>query len=152
MTHERRSGCHQHTVLVDAVQFVETPQCKIPAPVWFDRVDGVYSRLPHSLYFSRAFGLVFRGVFADRKTGRSIWRATCGQNKLQGEMIKSASEIVDGVTGDCNCLGRNIPNAPDIVNALSRCQIIPSQDFIWAGIEEGPDLRIEITDVLFGPF
>ena len=58
----RVSDCDQQAVLVDVVKFVEQPQRVVPPFVWFDRVDCVYSILPHALYFSRTFGFVFRGT------------------------------------------------------------------------------------------
>jgi hypothetical protein len=56
-----RAGRKQQAVLVDTVKLVEFPKRVVSSVVWFDRVYGIYSVLPHALCMSVFTRLVFRG-------------------------------------------------------------------------------------------
>jgi hypothetical protein len=67
-------------------------------------------------------------------------------------MVKGAHEILDGVTSkQWQRIGRRF-DARYIIDQLARIRIMLGGDFIGVRVKESPNLAIEISDVLFGPF
>ena len=150
----RVSDCNQQAVLVDVVKFVEQPERVVPTFVWFDRVDCVYGILPHALYFSRAFGFVFRGTFKNRERCPKRGFLASNQDKLMGQVVQRTSEIVQSVAGDCRKRRRSLRKINDVKRKLSRLRIALASDYIWLGEakSESIDYGRQVVDVLFGPF
>ncbi len=67
-------------------------------------------------------------------------------------MVESAPEIMYGVSGDCRERTGAILNLAYVINQLSRLRLALGPDFVWIGAVEGPNLTLQIRDVLFGPF
>ena len=97
----RRASGKQQAVLVDTVKLMDLPDRVIPSFVWFDRVDRVFSRLPHALYFStEERRCVFVGVLRNGEASLrsdSVAPAFLG-NEMAGEMVKGTSEILENVS------------------------------------------------------
>lgn len=135
------------------------PQRVIPTFVWFDQIDIVYGILPHAFYISSSLGRVGRGVFVDWKAGLSPdggTRAT-EEEELIRQMIQCRPSIVKHISSKKTDAIRDIPDACDIIDQLSRLRIALGSDGIWAciadrtGQEKSRDLSFQITEVLFGP-
>jgi hypothetical protein len=141
-------------VFIDIVKSVEDPERVIPSLVWFDRVDRVYGTLPHALYFSGSFSFVYRGIVNNRKVDvleRPL--PVCShKDQMISQMVQGAPEILENVTNNGGYSDRNIADAGQIINELSRLRIALGPDYIWLGIKEGSDPAFQVTDVLFGPF
>ncbi len=153
---QRRNGGNQQAVFVEVVKRMEPPENFIPTFVWFDRMDSVYGILPHSLYFSNHAGFVFRGVIKNREINMPSVPAASptGTNleKLEGHMVKGASEVLQNITDDCADGRKNVFNADEVIGVLSRLWVALGFDYIWIGGKEGFTRDIQIIDVLFGPF
>lgn len=142
-------------VFVDVVKLVEMPERVIPTLVWFGRVDRIYSILPHSLYFSRTFGSVFRGVIRNREADVARWTALRNPRptpeKLIGQVIEGTSEILQNVASDSSDSLRDLLDANHTIDQLSRLRIALSSDEVWVGSKKGSEFNLQIADVLFGP-
>lgn len=150
----RVSHCDQQAVLVDVVKFVEQPERVVPTFVWFDRVDYVYSILPHALYFSSASGFVYRGTVKNRERCPKRGIFASNQDQLMGQVVQRTSEIVQSVAGDCRKRRRSLWKIIDVKRKLARLRIALASDYIWLG-EAKPeciDFGLQVVDVLFGPF
>ncbi len=152
MAGDAHSSSNEHAMFVNDIQFVKPPQIKPYAFVWFDLIEKFYSLFPNSLYFSRRSGFVLRGVFKDRKHGLGIWRVSFGEHKLPNQMVKRTSEVVDCVSCDARNLGNYGSDSGDIVTALSGLRVVLGHDFIGITLKEGVDGKIQLLDVLSGPF
>jgi hypothetical protein len=99
-------------VLVDVVKSVQNPEIvPLPSLVWFNRVDRVNGILPHTLYFSRSRGFVFRGLTGNRKASfvaESMGTFGADKVELLGKMVEGGSEILDRIPenrGDYSGIG-----------------------------------------------
>ncbi|HEY4905048.1 MAG TPA: hypothetical protein VIH89_16355 [Candidatus Sulfotelmatobacter sp.] len=151
---ERRSYRNQKTVLVDVVQLVESPERVVSSLVWFDCVDSVYSILPHSLYFSSSSGFIFRGIIKDRKVNvPGIANSpSANHEELISQVVESTSEIVENVPGDHGDFDWNGFGPEDVVNELSHLRITLGANFVGVSSVEGQNGRLQLSDVLVGPF
>ena len=125
----------EEAMFVDIVQPMELPEdMACTTSVWFDSVDGIYSILPHSLYFSGTFGFVFRGRLADGKvsTGERSWLSRADSHQMVGEMVKHTTEVLKGIASD---QGNNRGNV------LSHCEIVAALPFISIILEQNRALR-----------
>jgi hypothetical protein len=148
----------QVAVLAEIVQLVKNPEfVPFPTFVRFDSEQGIYDRLRHSLYFSLAFGFVFRGVRSVLGNGEvnmaSVAAGSSFDKQSISQMIQDRDHISDGIGGNLrNEVGRHVYDMRYIIDQFSRVRIILGSDLIWAGIQKGVDCGIQIQDVLFGPF
>ena len=127
----------------------------IPTLIRLDRVDGIYSRRPRSLYFSHLAGFVLREGVSDGKVdapriGRLV--SSGDADKLIGEVVEGAYQTLNHIAGDQGYHGRNWLDSAEIVDRLSRLHVSLGQDFIWVGRVERDDFGLQVLDVLFGPF
>lgn len=151
---ECRPYGNQQTVLIDAVESVEPPKGVIPSLVWFDRIDSVYGILPHSMYFSVHSGLIFRGVIKDRKVNVTGVGDVSSPDPEQpiGQVVEGASEVLQDVPGDTGNLKRDGLNVNEVIDQLTRLRITLGRDFIGVGCLKGEDCRLQLLDMLVGPF
>jgi len=150
-----RTHGNQKTMLIDTIKLVETPERVVPSTVWFGSVDSIYCVLPYSLYYSIAKGWVTRGVPGNgvTDTSRIGWGTTDSENdELVSQVVQGTPEILEGIARDCGDDDRNRLEIGDVINQLSRLRIALGGDLIWPGIMEDSDCRLNITDVLLGPF
>ena len=156
---ESNSGAHvgspcneQEVVLVDVVQAMNLPKEVIPTRIRLGRVDEVYRRLAYSLYFSRRVGLVILGTLIDREGGLNSDLVPISHDQLASQVVQSGSQVLDRISGDKGQLQRSVNGLDDVVDQVTRFRIALGPDFVWFGIQKGPDCPVEIDDVLFGPF
>src|SRR5712692_4447155 len=150
-----RPDGEQQAMFVNFAKAVEMPEdFACPTSVWFDIAYSVYSVLPHSLYFSRRHGFVFRGVLENGEVyiAKRPERFLADTNQMIGQMVKGAPKILDGVPSDEGKLLRDILSAGEIVEVISHVRITINRNFICARLVEGIPSRFQIEDVLFGPF
>jgi hypothetical protein len=86
-----------------------------------------------------------RGVF-------DLGLPTVGKDELPCEMVKSGSKIMDGIANDDTKTSSGLLDKLDPKNAISAMRMIVGDNSIVVTLKEGAALRMEITDVLFGPF
>ncbi len=150
---ERGADKNQKAVLVDIVEFLEDPKSvSVPTVVRLDRIDDFYRVWPRTLYLSSSLGYVFRGTVKDRKgDGFDIPQAASSNPKLHGDVVQSASQIVDGVADNEPYGVRDIGNLLHKVKGGVLFQVVLGADFVWIGTPEGRNGSIKISDVLVGP-
>lgn len=155
-TMQARNGCDYHSMLVDIVKSVETPEHIIPTLVRFGSVDGIYRHLRHSLYLSTLVGFVSRGILRDWEgsTPKDLFvDCSVNQSELVGQVIQRRPEIEQDISGDREDARRSVPNAREIIDRSIRPLCIRlSDDSIRIGVQEGSDFGLQINEVLFGPF
>ena len=145
--------CNQHSMLVPIVKFPKFPEQIVSTLVWFDRIDALYSLLPHSLYFSSKLGRhVFRGRIRDGEGCNSGWGLPVRQDELVSEVVESTPQVLENIASDRENPRRNIADLGHIKRALSRLNIILEPNFIGVGFEESIEDDVQIVEVLFGPF
>jgi hypothetical protein len=141
-------------VFVWIAQLFQLPEyVPLPALIRLGCVDCVYNGLPNALYLSSSRGLVIRGAPSDREVHLPIRlrAASVKNNELVGQMVERASEILDYVGGNgCQCVGNRI-DFSNVINALTGLRVFLSSDTVGVGIMKGPNAKIKILDVLFGP-
>jgi hypothetical protein len=69
-----------------------------------------------------------------------------------GQMVESASEIVDCIPNNEREIRGNLFEAGEIKAALSRVQIILGRNGVFAFVKESVPCGLCIEDVLLGPF
>jgi len=140
-------------VLVDNVQFVDSPKNCVPAVVWFQAIDQFYRFWPDALYFSCPHGFVSSFILRNRKShscgglrvGRSDRQSIC-------QVIESTSEIVDYVASDGEhreIVDREIFSPVDYMSEL---RVLISETKIFALVPRSLQNFLEVTEILFGPF
>ena len=88
-------------MFVGNVQIMENPESRsLCTLIWFASVNCIDSTLRYPFYFSSNSGRVFLGVIKDGKSGLFGRGRAVEENKLIGEVVKSASEIVDNISND----------------------------------------------------
>lgn len=95
----------QAVMLVGNVQFVEHPKIvSLPVFVGFGPLDFTLGRLRHSLDSSSKRVFINFGALKDRKTGLIRDGLVLSEHELTGQMIQSASQVVNGIP----CVGTNV--------------------------------------------
>jgi hypothetical protein len=143
-------------VLLNAVKCLNTPEQVIASLVWFERVDRFERIVRRSLHLSALKGFVVLGSAVSnwKVDGPRLWRIVprVGADQLIGEMVEAAHQILDDVPGNQGeTIGGGLDRA-DVINQLARLRITLGPNFIRVGIQESPDLSLQVRDVLFGPF
>jgi hypothetical protein len=152
----RSTDSNQHAVLIDVVKAMESPEKFIPTFVWFESVDRFYRVLPHTLYFSRRFGVVPCGVFGNGEVDVPSGLDTSAANdyKLVSQVVQGTPEILDNITHNQTNVARDLLDGRgNIIDQLSRLRIALCGNYIWLGrcSEKRADFNMQVTDVLLGP-
>jgi hypothetical protein len=143
----------QSMVLVSNVRIVDGPEIlALSTLVRFGSANRIYGTLRHALYSSIPLGIVFRGTLTDRESGIPGVGPAIGGNELVGQVVKSASEVVNHVSSDEPDIGRRDLEVSNFEEAISRRRIALGQDYIGVSIDEPIPCDLQITEVLFGPF
>src|SRR5271157_229675 len=145
----RGTNRNQRAVFVDVVKSMESPEKFIPTFVWFESVDRFYRVLPHTLYFSRRFGVIPCGVFGNGETDvpprLDTWRAN--QDKLVSQIVQCAPKVFNNVThNQTDFNGNLLDGGGNIINQLSRLRIALCGNYIWLGRcrEESADFNMQV--------
>lgn len=141
-------------MLVHVVKSMEPPEGVIPSFVWLHCVDAVYSLLPHSPHFCcfETGRPILIGAPSDGEFGSGSGHVPRGLHEPAGQVVKGASQVVQGVPGNQGNLHRERLQSIDVVDALRHVRLVLKSDAVWFGAEETVKGRLEILDVLFGPF
>lgn len=150
----------QSVVLVGNVQIVDSPEKLVSTLVRVGSVNGIYSTLSHALYSSMTLGLVLRGALPNRESdllplSLRESETTLGAsdfNQLPSEMFKSASEVMNNVSGNESDFSRRRLDVSHAIDCLSRLRIELGFDSIRFAVKETLPNDFKLTDVLFGPF
>jgi len=151
-TPEGADSQRQHLMFVSGIDGVQIPECFVPTLVGFGRLDDIHRRfLVRTLWFSLKSGFEFVGGVEDREIGLAR-RGTGAVNREAPKDVQGRSEIVDGIRGN---------SAPPERSsfALEYAKDIAPDVHIWLGnetirisSEEYSRGRLQLSDVLFGPF
>jgi hypothetical protein len=142
-------------MLIDSVKAIDDGKItSLPSIVWFGTIDRVYSVLPQALYFSRSAGFELRGATVGREINVAIANGSgiVDKPQLLSQVVQGAPEILQNISGDCSNGIRYFFDSKKIIDQATRLRVALGPDFIRVGVEEDPDLSLEIDDVLFGPF
>lgn len=159
------TGRENGAVFPDIVQIVERPeQSPFPTRIWFDRVDSVYRILPHALYWSSLVGLESLQLASLRPVTIAVspdgevevvgvrLRDTVNEEKLIGQVVKSAPQFVNDGPGPKSDRYRGVANTRDVINQLSCLRIALGPDFIRLRLKEVAKFNLKIQEMLVGPF
>jgi len=151
---ETGADCHQQAVLIHNVEAVQLPEGVVPSLVWLDRVDRVDRVLPHALDLSQLSGFVFLGGIEDREIDviERTWLGRPDQDELVGQMVESASQVLQDFPSDHVDHCWHLTHADEVVNELSRLRIALGADYVRVGGEERLEDVIQLSDVVLGPF
>ena len=146
------ANASKNNVFICDVQCVEGPQSTpVPTSVGCYLVDDLFGRNRHTFCLSSRFGYVLLGTLADRKV--DIFRASsCGTYEFAGEIVQGCPQVVSGVPCDKGQTFGNLGEGTN--NGLGDVSfaVEMGSNYIRVSPKESNSLRIEITDVLFGPF
>lgn len=143
--------CEDKVVFIGNVHSVKPPESIIPTEVRLQSVDSLLIGNANSLYLSWSGRCVLAGTIGNRKICTSARSGPCIFDKGNGEMVKSASEIVDGISDN---QANDRINFSDILNhviGVCRLRIVLRPERAWVCFEKGVDPRLHITDVVVGP-
>jgi hypothetical protein len=153
---EADKGREQRLMLVGNVQFVEYPEeVSLPSLVRFGAPNQVLRGLPHSLYLSSKRGFVNTVSFGDGEHGLFANTITRDLDKLTGEMVKGASEVVDDVSGSEGDVGVNLVKRcgeETVKSLMPRLRVWLAADGVRLALDEPILDCFEIVEVCLGPF
>lgn len=150
-----RTNREQQAVLVNVVKAVELPEnFSGRSSVCFDRRQRFYSVMPQALFNSPKSGFKFLGALSDREVNllSGVCRGRAKGDQVVGQMVKSAPEVMDGVSGDKGNVGWDRSSTDEFINALASVRIVLGLEWICASTDKSVPRHLEIEDVFFGPF
>lgn len=150
-------GCDrdQQTVLVDSIKAINDGEIRaLPAIVWLDTVDRVYSILPQALYFSCNTGFVLRGAAVGREVQIGVPNVSIRADEVQllDQMVEGTPDALNDLARDGGHFDGNRRDLRDVIAQVSRIRVCLGDDFIGVGLEEGSENIAQLNEVLFGPF
>lgn len=155
------SGCHryQEAVLVDVVQFMDSPQVIVPSFVRAAFLDELYCGARNPLYFGIRTGFQFLkevvgsgSTLEDWITDVSRGHISVSLNELPNEMIEGGSQIVKNISDEDRKSQGDLRAEMNPIDFLARFQIALGTDGIRTCFDERINPAFEIVDVFFGPF
>lgn len=75
-----------------------------------------------------------------------------GKQELINQMIQGASERVNHFPSNVGDSEGHRFDAAQAIEDYSRLRIMLGDNFVWLGVAEGPNFRIEFPELFFGPF
>lgn len=145
----------KHFVLIDNVKAVDAPEdFTRSSTVWLDSIDGLYGLIPYALYLSPTSGFVLRGIDRNRKvhTGKRGEPSHRIAHEIVAHVLEGAAEVMNSIPGNERNGFWHIPDADELVNAVSSLRIILESEGIGVFFaQEVSPCGFEITDVLVGP-
>ena len=143
----------QRMVLVGNVQIVENPESRaLSTLIRFASVNCIYSTLRYPFYFPSKSACVFLGVIKDGESGLLGWGRAVEENKLIGEVVKGASEIVDNVSNNKSDFDGRRLDVEYAVNVIPGLQIALTFESIGFATYEIIPREFQIAEVLPGAF
>jgi hypothetical protein len=158
------------SVLISHVEFVDVPERVfaklVPSLVRLKPLDCVHDSDAGSLLFLGSSGFVFLGVpfFGfpdDGKLRPGVGFTAVGEHQLVHQVVERGTQVVDRVPDD-----EAEPEGPDDEaepeggilrnpsgrDLLSRLRVTVKDDSVGVEVKEGLDFKLEVLDVLVGPF
>ncbi|MFZ0890720.1 MAG: hypothetical protein WA005_19950 [Candidatus Binataceae bacterium] len=148
----RDACCYERAVFICDAEAVEIPERCVPSLVRLERSDETHRFIAGTLYFSQQSGFKFLDAIENRKARLVGNGPTVRLNQFTGKVVKARTEAVDRVCGDNGEPERRFFQNPGFGDFLAGLWICIDKDRIYFAVKESPDLGVEITDVLFGPF
>ena len=151
-----RCNGQKDAMLVDDVKLVQHPKIvPLPTLIRLDRVDGTERCSARSLYFSVSRGLILLGASEDREIDSVRPRRYAPMPldaKRKGDVIERAPKALNCFASNGGNLIGDRDDVRDAIECASRIRVVLESDSAWLGSIEGSERRVEILDVLFGPF
>jgi hypothetical protein len=153
---------YQEAVLVDVVKFVESPETVVPSLVRFGRVDSIYGRLRHALYFSFTRGFVFCGTVSVDYGKTDLLAFGLGKNdvlfgasdlhQVPREVIKGAPHLLEGFSGNQGDVSGQGLGTGEIMmrECVGKFRMWLDSNSVRLAVQEGFDSRFQVLDVLVG--
>lgn len=150
LTHSACCG-DQDVVLVQNVQPVQCEERLISSTVRFERSDSFFIRNADAVYLSDALGPVLLRSLADGKVS-PFGITAVPSHQSAGQVVEGASQVVDGISRDEHDVLRNVGELVDIQHRGIVFGIELGRDSVRVAVKESCSLRLQIADVLLGPF
>lgn len=162
----RGDGCHQQSVFIGKVQFVDNVQGAVtqePCVVWLQLLNQCFGAWANSLYLSREFGFVIVGTYSDAlfengkcnialpETGNDRTATMSLPVQLIDQNVERRAKVMQNFSRDYTDREGYVLNR-DYVNAvILGLNIVFESNFIRATLDELLNLNGEMLDVLVGP-
>src|SRR5882724_1770923 len=141
-------------MLVNNIQGVEMPEnFSGSSTVWldvFNRFNGLWSCFLDSGF--RGFEILRIDRNWKLHAGKWAGRSLAENHQGMCQMVKSASNVVNGVASDQRSVFRNGWNVDHLINSISGFRIVLDSDSVFLAFLPGVSQLCEIEDVLVGPF
>ena len=143
----------QEAVLVHDVELVKSPQGVIPSLVWFYRVqDQVENLSTGRLYFSSVHdGYEFMPGFSNSELSPLIGSITRQADDFTRHEVEGGTQIVNAVSNNERHIKGQFLGCLEL-DSICSIRILLDKDTMGVSLKEGIDKRIQLTDVLIGPF
>lgn len=139
-------------VLVVRVESVQTPEGVVPSLVRLGCSDCCLGLGADSLCASKSSGLKLLRASRNREHRLVGGLAAVREYELPYEVVERASQVVDGIPCDESPPRVRLFADSHAPEEIARVRVFLSDDHIGVTLDEGGDMRVEIRDVLFGPF
>ena len=139
-------------MLVCNVNLMKHPESIDSSRVRLTSLDHVYRGRAHSLYFSGVSDFVFRHSLMNRECRIPCENIAIGLDQSAGQMIQSTSQVVDRITGDQREIQRWSCDSLNPVDLPVPLLVSIDDELVRVRFKEVLGLRLELTDVVFGPF
>lgn len=140
-------------VLVNDIEFVESPKKIIPSFVWLELLDHIPGIGTELLYFSLALArLEFLRVTCKGETYAGQIASSVSFGESAGKPVKADAQVVNRVSGDQPDIGMKRAPLSDLDIFCGAVGITLLAHDIRLALNEGEDRAVKITDVAFGPF
>lgn len=148
----RRSHEYRKPVFFADAGLVQSPESVIPSTVRFEFVNNACNSCPGSLYFSHSVGFKFLKTVTDWETAVPIDRPSVSADEVTNQMVERRTEIMNYLSDDNPEFQRNefVDAYPD--DPIPGLRLFLSDQIISAALDESLKGRLQITDLLFGPF
>jgi hypothetical protein len=149
---------NDEVVLVGVIQLPEQPERIVPVLVWLEPINRFHSLPPHTLYVSNLSGFItlrgmeYRELNLRPVFGSGFSRCNASGDKLKSEMVKSASEIVDDISGNSGNVESVNMQRIDFEDWFSKLGLSLYADRLSGRFAQGQDDRFQIVEMLIGPF
>lgn len=139
-------------VFIQGVEFMKNPQRGIPSLVRLQPLNEAAGLGANPCYFSNRVGFKVLGSAADGKARASTCLSLVVSNQITHEVVQTRPKVVDDITNDGRQLGWQRFVNTHAIDVISSSRILLSDHFVWAAFVEDFDGRLQLRDVLFGPF
>jgi hypothetical protein len=139
-----------HSMLVEVVQFVESPQGVIPSTVRLYRLNNETTKLGADLLFKSTVNGLFKFLPSFMHWEMHVGIVTAQHADDFGDsVVKGTSKIVDGVANHCAKVGNGMP---EVEAEVASFRVFIDERGVVVRRHEGNDSRLRLLDVMIGPF